>query len=383
MFNYYQPSRIHFGKGRLEELGQIASKYGKKCLLVTTPNEAPLDKLFQRVKDILKKSDIDTVQFDKVIPNPTVEIVNQGFELAKEAEVNFVLAVGGGSSIDTAKIIALTYGLDAIDWDIMYGTYTSPFEQYEPVSEKALPLLAVSTTSGTGSQVTQAAVISRGAEKNTIFHPQNFSRECIVDPELMTTLPARITASTGFDAFTHAFESYINKNASTMTEIQCLKSMELVINNLEKAMKDGSNLEYRENLAVADTLAGSGLANAGAAAPHPLSEIIGGITHISHGESLAIVFPAFVKNSHKENVKKFADVARLFNVELQNVSDEEASEKLYDELVSFLEKVNLRKTLKDFNISEEQLKEVMECPVLGFLPFGSKEYLQNIIKESY
>ena len=208
MFNYYQPSRIHFGKGRLEELGQIASKYGKKCLLVTTPNEAPLDKLFQRVKDILKKSDIDTVQFDKVIPNPTVEIVNQGFELAKEAEVDFVLAVGGGSSIDTAKIIALTYGLDAIDWDIMYGTYTSPFEQYEPVSEKALPLLAVSTTSGTGSQVTQAAVISRGAEKNTIFHPQNFSRECIVDPELMTTLPARITASTGFDAFTHAFESY-------------------------------------------------------------------------------------------------------------------------------------------------------------------------------
>lgn len=383
MFKYHQPSRIHFGQGELENLSKISLRYGNKCLLVTTPNVEPLDKLFERVKNILTKADIEVVHFDKVSPNPTVEIVNEGFNLAKENKVDFVLAVGGGSSIDTAKIIALTYGLDKIDWDNLFTNYTSPFEHYEALSEKKLPLIVVPTTSGTGSQVTQAAVISSGIAKNTIFHPDNFSNECIIDPELMITLPARITAATGFDAFTHAFESYINKRASVFTEIQGIKSMELVIENLPKAMKDGLNIEYREKLAMADTLAGSCLANAGAATPHPLGEIIGGVTHISHGETLAVVFPAFIKSAYKNNITKFADVSRLFNKELCKVDDEKAAEALYDEIVNFLKTIGIYKTLKDFNVTEEQLNDILEYPVLGFLPFGSKEELQDIIRQSY
>lgn len=383
MFNYYQPSKIHFGKGRLEELPSIATKYGKKCLFVTTPNVAPLDGLFNRVRTMLEANGFEVVHFDKVEPNPTVELVNEGFEIANNEKVDFVLAVGGGSSIDTAKIIALTHGLEKLDWDELFSKYTSPFTQYDKLSDKELPLLAVSTTSGTGSQVTQAAVISRGVEKNTIFHPHNFSNECIVDPELMVTLPPRLTAATGFDAFTHAFESYINASASVMTEIQAEKAMELVAEYLPKAVTEGSNLDYREMLAVADTLAGTSLANAGAAAPHPLSEIIGGVTHISHGEALAVVFPQFTDKVWDRNVVKFAKVARIFNKELSKVEDSIAAQKLGEEITKFLKTIGLRTRLTEFNVTEEQLEEIVGCPVLGFLPFGGKEELISIIKESY
>ncbi|MEH7255460.1 iron-containing alcohol dehydrogenase [Neobacillus niacini] len=383
MFTYYQPSKIYFGKGRLKELSTIANKYGRKCLLVTTENIAPLDKLYDRVKEILGGVSIEVIHFDKVLPNPTVEMVTEGFELAKSEKVDFVLSVGGGSSIDTAKVIALTNGLEKIDWDYLFSTFTNPFENYEKLTDKNLPLIAVSTTSGTGSQVTQAAVISSGTEKNTIFHQDNFPNECIVDPELMITLPPRITAATGFDAFTHAFESYINPKASIMTEIQSLKAIELVVRYLPKAMEEGTNIDYREQLAVADTFGGSSLANAGAAAPHPLSEIIGGVTHIPHGEALAVVYPGFIKSFNDDNIEKFAIVARIFNSELENVSDKDAAASLFDEINTFLSKVGLSKKLKDFNVSEDQFEQIINNPVLGFLPFGSKEKLQEIMRESY
>lgn len=382
MIQYYQPSKIMFGQGELQRLPLIAAEYGRKCLLVTTPHVEPLDKLFNKVKELLSSADIQVIHFDKVLPNPTVEIVDEGHAAAREGEVDFILAVGGGSSIDTAKIIALTYGLPAINWDNLLEDYSDPFANYSPLSNKELPLLAIPTTSGTGSQVTQAAVITRGTEKITVFHQNNFAKECIIDPELMTTLPVRITAATGFDAFTHAFESYINKRASEFTEIQSLKAMELVINFLPKAMEEGQNIEYRSKLAIADTLAGCSLSNSGASAPHPLSEIIGGITNIPHGEALAVVFPAFVQKAWKDNVTKFAKVACLFNEELESVEEEAAAEALYDEIVVFLKKIGLYKKLGEFNITEEQSKIIMENPVLGFLPFGDKEWLQDILRNS-
>lgn len=383
MFRYHQPTIIHFGQGELERLAEVASRYGKKCLLVTTPNEAPLDKLFDRVKSILEKGGVKAVQYDGVIPNPTVAVVEEGLALAMSEDVEFILAVGGGSSIDTAKIIALTYGVGKIDWDRMFSEFTNPFMQYPEVSSSALPLLAVPTTSGTGSQVTQAAVISRGTDKNTIFHQDNFPVECIIDPELMATLPPRITASTGFDAFTHAFESLINKRSSLFTELQGMKAMELVVEYLPKALKDGKNISYREMLSMADTLGGSSLANAGAAAPHPLGEIIGGVTHISHGETLAVVFPAYVKSSWKGNVAKFAKVSRLFNKSHHNETDEVAAEALYDEIVTFLKVIGLDRRLSDLGVKLDDFNAILESPVLGILPFGSREELQEILRQSY
>lgn len=379
MFNYYQPAKIHFGASRLNELGELCKKYGEKCLLVTTA-DAPLQSLFDRTKKILESANIEVFHFDKVEPNPTVEIVQQGFEMLKNNPVDFVLAVGGGSSIDTAKAIAFTNGLDKIDWDDIFNKFNSPFEDYPSYSDKTLPLISVPTTSGTGSQVTQAAVITKGDEKITFFHQDLFSRECIIDPELTLTLPPKITASTGFDAFTHAFESFINSRASLFSSMDSLKAMELVIENLPKVMKEPKNIEYREKMSMADTLGGRALANSGAAVPHPLSEIIGGVSHISHGEALAVVFPPFIKKSFKENKEKFNRVAQLFNPSIELDNDDNL---LYGYICELLEVIGIRRSLSDLGVKEEEFQKILQSPVLDHLPFGSREYLEGILKEAF
>lgn len=376
MFDYCQPTRIHFGAGRLREIGTVCARYGRKCLMVTTPDE-PLRPLYERVKGLLAGQGIEVVHFDRVSPNPSVEMVQEGFELLKKEKASFVLGVGGGSSIDTAKTLAFTNGRESIDWDELFEKFSSPYVNYEPYSDTVLPLITVPTTSGTGSQVTQAAVISCGKEKITFYHPQIFSRECILDPELMLTLPARITASTGFDAFTHAFESYINPRASRYSEMDSLEAMKLVVENLPKVLKDPKNLEYRSCMSMADTLAGRALANSGAQAPHPLSEIIGGITHLPHGEALAVVFPAFIRHSIPANREKYGTVARIFSPEAENAED------LYGLMTAFLKEIGLYRTMKDMQVSREDFEEVLRSPVLDVLPFGSREELETILRESY
>ena len=345
MFHYYQPTKIHFGAGQLNELGHVCRGYGKTCFLVTTP-DAPLQPLYERVKKLLDAEGISVIHFDKVEPNPSVEIVEQGFAMLKEQPADFVLAVGGGSSIDTAKAIAFANGKESIDWDHLFNEYSSPFAYYPSYSEKHLPLLSVPTTSGTGSQVTQAAVITRGKEKITFFHPDNFSQETILDPQLMLTLP--------------------------YSAMDSMEAMRLVIDHLPHVLEDPQNLEFRTNMCLADTLAGRALANSGASAPHPLSEIIGGIVHLPHGEALAVVFPAFIQHMADKNKERFADVAKLFG-----------SDDLYTAMIEFLETIGLHKKLKDFGVSEEDFQEILASPVLDHLPFGSREELEAILKDSY
>lgn len=376
MFDYCQPTRIHFGEGRLQEIGRICRRYGEKCFMVTTP-DAPLQPLYERIKGFLKEQGIQVFHFDQVSPNPSAEMVEAGHEMLKACQAFFVLGVGGGSSIDTAKTLAFTNGQDRIDWDELFRKYSSPYENYESYSDTVLPLITVPTTSGTGSQVTQAAVITRGKEKITFYHPQLFSRECILDPELMLTLPARISASTGFDAFTHAFESYINPRASRYSEMDSMEAMKLVVENLPKVLAEPGNLTYRSRMSIADTLAGRALANSGAQAPHPLSEIIGGITHLPHGEALAVVFPAFVKRSTEEHREKYAKVAKLFS------ADAKGAEDLYGLLVEFLKTIHLFRTMKELGVSQEDFAEVLKSPILDVLPFGSREELEGILRESY
>ncbi len=376
MFDYCQPTRIHFGAGRIREIGRICKRYGRVGFMVTTPDE-PLRPLYEKIKGLLLEQGMETVHFDQVSPNPSVEMVQKGFEQLRESKASFVLGVGGGSSIDTAKTLAFTNGKDAIDWDELFCRYSSPYENYESYSDGVLPLISVPTTSGTGSQVTQAAVITRGKEKITFYHPQNFSRECILDPELMMTLPNRITASTGFDAFTHAFESYINPRASRYSEMDSMEAMRLVVENLPKVLKDPGNLEYRSNLAMADTLAGRALANSGAQAPHPLSEIIGGITHLPHGEALAVVFPAFIRHSIEANRKKYEKAARIFCKEAKS------AEELFELLVSFLKEIGLYRTMKEMEVDREAFEEMLQSPVLDVLPFGNRDELETILRESY
>jgi alcohol dehydrogenase class IV len=383
-FNFYQPTRIAFGWGRVNEIGKTISRNGTRCLLVTVKPFPSLQPLFDKVKKLCAEAGVEIFHFDGVIPSPTTENVNKGSEIAKKNNVDVILGVGGGSSIDTAKAISVGATHEGKAWDYRLG-------QKRIENEKLLPIIAVPTTAGTGSEVTTMSVIKDPILKfkSALADWNLCPRVSIIDPELTLTLPPHITASTGFDTFCHAFESYNHKNASNFIDILCLDAMKKVIANLPIAVKDGSNREAREALSWASTLGGICITNAGTTLPHGIAMAIGGHTsNIMHGEALAMLYPEITRWTWKNAILKYSIIARLFNPELNNKSDDIAAEQLSDEIERFLKEIEMRINLKDRNVPESELNAIGEDSMklrnyTVHPKIASLEEINDLIKKSY
>jgi len=377
-FNFFSPTQLIFGSGRLEELKEVAPKYGSKCLLVCRPLEGSLKLTYQRVENLLNSVNVEVIFFDEIIPNPTIEGIEKGVITAVKNQVDFVLGVGGGSVMDSAKLIALLHNPEGlINWGKALISYDHPFN-YVASKQHTLPFIAVSTTSGTGSQCTQAAVISdnQKKEKITLFHLDLFPKVAIIDPELMTSVPEGVTAATGFDAFTHAFESYLGSRTSPLTKQMSFQAIELVIENLPKAIKEPNNVEYRTQLAWADTLAGMCLSNGGADLPHPLGEIIGGICpRIAHGETLAMVYPSFLEYKKNISPDKFKEIAVFLGLK------KDPSE-LSSKIIELLNITDLSNACKRAELTQEEKNEILTHPLLTKLEPKNSDKIVSIMKKS-
>ena len=377
-FNFFTPTQLIFGSGRLEELKEVAPKYGSKCLLVCRPLEGSLKLTYQRVENLLNSVNVKVIFFDEIIPNPTIEGIEKGVITAVKNQVDFVLGVGGGSVMDSAKLIALLHNPEGvINWGKALISYDHPFN-YVASKQHTLPFIAVSTTSGTGSQCTQAAVISdnQKKEKITLFHLDLFPKVAIIDPELMTSVPEGVTAATGFDAFTHAFESYLGSRTSPLTKQMSFQAIELVIENLPKAIKEPNNVEYRTQLAWADTLAGMCLSNGGADLPHPLGEIIGGICpRIAHGETLAMVYPSFLEYKKNISPDKFKEIAVFLGLK------KDPSE-LSSKIIELLNITDLSNACKRAELTQEEKNEILTHPLLTKLEPKNSDKIVSIMKKS-
>lgn len=354
-FNYFQPTEIVFGSGRIQEIGKIAARFGKNCLLVTVPEFEAVAPLYKRVKQYLSDAGMNLAHFDGVIPNPTTDVVTAGANMAKEIKAEVIIGLGGGSSMDTAKAIAVEASHEGTAWDYL-------FYKKEP-TKNTLPIIAVSTTSGTGSQTTPCAVITKSDmhDKSAIWHPNIFAKVAIVDPELMLTLPKGITAQTGFDAFAHNFEAYISNGTNPYVETISIEAIKLISKYLPDILKDTSNIEAREAMAWADTLGGLSIASAGVTLPHGLGmQISGHCPHVTHGQSLAVSYPEFTRYTYKWCMEKFAKVGRIFNPELEKVSDELAAEKSCEEIDEFLKEIGLWIGFKDINVTKEDIRDIAD-----------------------
>jgi alcohol dehydrogenase class IV len=352
-FDYFQPTEILFGCGRLGEVGPVVARYGKRCLLVTVPAEsAPaFAPLFDRVKRYLAESDVAVEHFDGVVPNPTTDCITAGAEIAKESGADVVLGVGGGSSMDTAKAIAVEATHPGTAWDYRWCSDSQP-------TDRTLPIVAITTTSGTGSEVTQVAVLTNPGEKDksAIYNSIVYPKAAIVDPELTATVPRHVTASTGFDVFCHAFESYLHVNASPYTDTLALEAIRLVAKYLVTVVEEGSDIEGREALAWANTLAGLCIANAGVTLPHGIGMTIGGCCpQVMHGESLAVTYPEFTRYTYPYAVEKFATMGRIFDPNLEDEPDEIAAEKSCEVLDAFMKQIGMWLSFEGLGVSEEEI----------------------------
>ena len=382
--NYYLPTDIRFGWGRTSEVGEIVAEFGKRCLMVTVKPPSPLEPVFERIKKLCADAGVEVIHFDGVQPNPTTDNVDAGVAIGEENNVDVILGVGGGSSIDTAKNISvgITHEGDAWDYRVIEG---------KPVEDKLLPIIAVSTTAGTGSEVTAAAVVTKTDRhlKYALWDKLLCPTVGIVDPELTLTLPPHITASTGWDAFCHSFEAYThNAGASDYIDMHALEGMRLVIKNLPIVMKDSQNREAREALHWANTLGGLAITNAGVTLPHGMGMAIGGSApHVTHGEALAIIYPEINRWTWKHLIKEYATVARLFNPTLKDKSDEVAAEKGVDEMNRFLKEIGMWMNFKDKDVSESTLndiaKDTFKLPDYSFhVVVPNEDDVRDLLKKS-
>jgi alcohol dehydrogenase class IV len=361
-FDYFQPTEIKFGFGRLKEVGEIVVKYGKNCLLVTVEPFPALEPVFEETKKYLEDAGVKVIHFTGVIPNPTTDSITDGADIAKDKNIDVVLGLGGGSSMDTAKAIAIEVTHPRTSWDYLWDSQT------QPQADKTLPIIAVTTTSGTGSHVTPVSVLTNPKEKykSAIVNPVINPVVGIVDPELMMSVPEHITASTGFDVFTHTFEAYQTPACSPYIAMIAKEAIRNVIKYLPVIVKDGSNREGREALAWADTLGGLCIANAGVTLPHGMGMAIGGIyPKVAHGEALAVVYPEITRFTYASGIEQYSTLGRIINPALESESDEAAAEKSCQELDNFLKDIGMYFGLSDFEIPEDELDALADqCMVL-------------------
>ncbi len=360
-FNYFAPTEIVFGCGRVKEVGKIAVRYGKRALLVTVPEFPAVSELYAKVKKSLTDAGVTVEHFDGVIPNPTTDVVTAGADMAKKLGANVVIGLGGGSSMDTAKAIAVEATHPGTAWDYLHYT-AGP-------TEKTLPIIAISTTAGTGSQTTPCAVITKteAKDKSAIWNKNIFPRVAIVDPEVTATMPASVTAQTGFDAFCHNFEAYLSVGTNPMAETLAIEAIKIIAEYLPKALTDGNDIEARSKMAWADTLGGLTNASAGVTLPHGLGMQVGGhCPHVTHGQSLAAIYPEFTRYTYPAAIKKFATVGKIFNPALNEESDETSAEKSCEAIDEFLKKIGLWFGFKDLNVTKDDIRAIADCgQVLG------------------
>jgi len=262
--------------------------------------------------------------------------------------------------MDTAKAIAVEATHEGTSWDYLFFRQTQP-------TEKTLPVIAVTTTSGTGSQVTQVAVVTNPAEKykSALYNDILYPKVSVVDPELMLTVPEHITASTGFDVFAHAFESYITPNGSPYTDMTSLEAIRLTAENLPAAVKQGMDIEARTAMAWADTLAGLSIANAGVTLPHGIGMAIGGnYPHIMHGEALAVVYPAILQYTYKSVPEKFVHVGALFDPTLKDLPKEEGAARACEVIVDFIREIGMSTCFEDLKVPKEELRALAQASLI-------------------
>jgi len=355
-FRYYQPTELIFGAGSLDRTGEMVAKHGSRCLIVSGPARHAFVDIYRRVKSSLDEHGIDYEHFDGVVPNPTTDCVTEGAALARSFAADVVLGVGGGSSMDVAKAIAVEAVHDGSAWDYLFFRDTQP-------TERTLPIVTITTTSGTGSQVTQVAVISnpRESTKSALYHELLYPRTSIIDPELVESAPKNVTATTGFDILCHAFESYIHVGNTPYTDLMALEAMRLVAAYLPRAVQDGGDKEARERLAWADTLAGLCIANTGVTLPHGIAMTIGGqCPTVAHAEALAFVYPQVVEFTYASAIERFATMARILEPDLEDVADEAAAERSPVVIETFLKTIDLWTNLEEHGVTEADLSLIAD-----------------------
>lgn len=350
MYKFRFGTEIIAGENVLDHIGKNALQYGKRALIVTDKGVRQ-NGLLEPIEASLQDAGLDYFIFDEVISNPTTKNVEEAYQFFKKHQCEFLIGVGGGSPLDTAKSVAVVAS---------NGGSILDYEGSDLVKKPALPVLTVPSTVGTGAEVTCATVITdpERSFKFVVISPNMYPTQAYLDPRMVENLPAPLCAATGMDALTHALEAYISRGASPISDSMAIYVIGMIGRYLRPAV--AGNREARFQMLVASCMAGIVDVTAGLGLVHALANTMGGYFPVHHGVANAILLPHVMEFNLIANPKKFIDIAVALGEQVQGLSEREAAERAVTAVKKLSLDVRIPNNLSEVGITEDMIPVMAE-----------------------
>ncbi|MBQ6324395.1 MAG: iron-containing alcohol dehydrogenase [Bacilli bacterium] len=372
----------YFGRGSYKKLSDEIKERGYKKILVVTDHTLMNNGVAKKITDLLELNGINYFAYKSVKPNPTIKTVQDGLMLGQISNVDAIVAVGGGSVIDTAKAISI------IMTNPEHSQVTSLAGAVK-TRNKGLPLFALPTTAGTAAEVTINYVITDevNVKKMVCIDTHDIPVCSIIDPDLMEGMPHSIAAATGMDALTHAMEGYITKAGWLIPDMFHINAMSLIYKNIEKAVNDHDEIAI-EKMAYAQYIAGMGFSNVGLGIAHSMAHSLGAFFDISHGIANAILLPVVLKFNGQVCPELFKNMGSAFGFNMENVTDEEAVNIVVDAVKELLTKLDIPSSLKSIGVPMDMIPALAHQAINDVCTSGNPREvteadLINLYKEAY
>jgi len=350
-YSIFLPNHLLVGMGVVEKVGEKAKELGKSKALIVTDKGIVAAGLLERVLTPLEKAGLKVHIFDQIEPNPRDHTVSKAFEFGKKKEVDLIIGLGGGSPIDAAKAVGVLMTNSGSLQDFLRGA----------VVKNPLPtLIAIPTTAGTGSEVTQFSVVTDTQRrfKAGIANVYLIPKVAMVDPSLMQSMPGSLAAATGMDALTHAIEAFVSQNAQPFSDALALHAIGFIGKYLRPSVANGADEEARSQMAVASTQAGIAFSNAGVGLVHAMSHPLGGHFDVPHGIANAILLPYVMDFNLIARLEKYAQVAQALGEKVEGLSLVEAAQKASEAVVRLSADIGIPRHLSEVGVEAEGLSGV-------------------------
>ncbi|MBD8068626.1 iron-containing alcohol dehydrogenase [Bacillus sp. PS06] len=376
---FYVPSTNLMGRGCLSEVGPFIQELGFKKAFVVTDKFLNKSGIVGKVLAVLDSVGVNYQVYDEVKPNPTTTNVHDGVDMFKDSGCDFIVSVGGGSPQDAAKGIGLV---------LTNGGHVREYEGVGKTKKKSVPIVAMNTTAGTSAEYTINYVITDEERqvKMVMVDKNSLVTISVNDPELMLDKPADLTAATGMDALTHAIEAIVTPGAFPVTDATALAAVETVFNYLPRAVKDGHDIEAREQMVYVMFLAGIAFNNAGLGFVHAMAHQLGGVYDLPHGVCNAMLLPIVERENAKRDPKKFRAIAKAAGLEVAGKTDEQCAEEVIEAIKALSKEVGIPSKLSELGVTDVDLDKLADnslkdacAPGNPFIP--TKEEVIQMFKE--
>ncbi len=349
-FQYFNPVQVNFGVDSLNKIGETAKQFGNKAVLLIGQKHSQANGTLDRTKKILQYAGIETIVVEGIESNPRLIQLTEISSKIKLQKPDSIVALGGGSVMDAAKLVSLIITHKEDPWEYrVTGNLSVP-----GIQNNLLPVITIPTTAGTGSEASPAALTTHNNLKEVYFSPFLYPKATIIDPSLAVTLPADLTAQIGMDAFVQSLEAYVSVGAQPFSDMFAITSMQLVYENLPKLIKQLDNLTLRSQLSLAGLLSLYAIGQAGVGAVHALSDPLSGRYNVGHGLALSILLPHVMRANLSANTQKFASLAKVLG-NTNEMNTENAANMSVRLAEKLLGEIGLgHKRLSDFGIKESE-----------------------------